>query len=60
MFKSLVSLVSLKNELAMMPEYHLKTVAVKSYGLTNKIASKMLKKQLIEYMIGVEYKNAYR
>lgn len=56
----LKSLVSLKNELVMMPEYHLKTVAVKSYGLTNKIASKMLKKQLIEYMIGVEYKNAYR
>lgn len=51
---------SMQLEFNAMPEYHLKDVAIKSYGLTKKSVSKMEKKTLVDFMISVEFKNAYK
>jgi hypothetical protein len=50
----------LKNEYTMMPEYHLKAVAIESYGMTRKEISQLDKNALIDNMLAIEFKNSYK
>jgi hypothetical protein len=50
----------LRNEYNKMPEYHLKHVAIASYGLNKKQISQMDKGALIESMLAIEFSNAYK
>jgi hypothetical protein len=50
----------LKTEYNQMPEAHLKMVAIASYGLSKKDISLMDKNSLIDSMLSIEFKNAYK